>query len=250
MRRATSKPVLVVAHRGASALAPENTAAAVRLAVALGADAVECDVQLSRDGVPIVFHDDDLVRLCGEPSRVAELSAEELVTKRVRVAGTAGRATRIVTLSQWLTLLPRRVLPVVELKRQATAAAERKLAGAAAKVLARRRAPCAVISFSERLVARSRELLPDALVGPVVDRAALARSLAWMRAARPIVALGRSGAGARLVARLVGAGKVVWCWTVDDPDEIVRLVERGVGGIITNRPDVALAALARRRRRR
>jgi len=242
-RRGRSRRPLVIAHRGASATAPENTAAAVRLAVRGGADAVECDVQLSRDGVPIVFHDDDLRRLCGERARVETLPAAALLRRRVRLPGRTGRANRILTLAQWLRLLPARVLPVVELKRQRGAHAEQRLAAAAAKLLARRRGAVAVISFSSRLVARTRALLPNARVGPVLDR--VPRGAAALRALRaaPIVAIGRTLATRAFVARLHRGGAEVWCWTVDEPAEMRRLVARGVAGIISNRPELALATL-------
>jgi len=248
-RRRVPIRVLVIGHRGASARAPENTAAAVRLAVKLGADAVECDVQLSKDSVPIVFHDDDLRRLCGERGRVCARPAAVLLKKRVRVDGRTGSPARILTLAQWLRLLPGRVMPVVELKRQASAAAEDRLAEAAAAVLARRRGRIAVISFSPRLVRRMRELLPKAWAGPVVDRPPRGgrQEPAWFGLARPIAALSRAVATRALVARLRRAGRQVWCWTVDEPAEMRSLVARGVAGIISNAPDVARRTLTRQR---
>ena len=234
--------VAVIAHRGASASAPENTAASVRLAVRMGADGVECDVQLSKDGVPVVFHDDDLARLCGARGAVRSLTAAELARHRVRVAGRRGTPDRILTLKQWLALLPRRVMAVVELKRQESAAREAALAAAAARLLERRRGRVAVISFSSRLVALASELLPRALVGPVLDRAP--RGGRRPASARPLVALERRLATPARVATLARAGGRVWCWTVDDPAEARRLARLGVEGIISNRPDVARAALA------
>ena len=61
-----STPPLIIGHRGASAIAPENTIAAFRLALAAGADGVEFDVRLTRDGIPVVIHGDNL-----EPVRAA-----------------------------------------------------------------------------------------------------------------------------------------------------------------------------------
>ncbi len=68
----------IIAHRGASSAAPENTLAAFRLAVESGADGIEFDVQLSRDGVPVVIHDADLVRTAGMNKLVADMTAAEL----------------------------------------------------------------------------------------------------------------------------------------------------------------------------
>src|SRR5215204_2669146 len=69
---------LIIGHRGASRFAPENTLAAFRLALEVGADGVEFDVRLTRDGFPIIIHDDNLKRTGATPSRVADLSLAEL----------------------------------------------------------------------------------------------------------------------------------------------------------------------------
>jgi glycerophosphoryl diester phosphodiesterase len=234
---------LVIAHRGASAYAPENTEAAVRLAVRQRADAIECDVQLSSDGVPIVFHDANLRRLCGERERVDALPARELVRRRVSVAGRRGEPARVVTLARWLALLPARVLPVVELKRQRTPAAERRLARAVARVVARRRGAIVMISFSPGLVAAARRARRDGVdseVAPIRNAPpspALLRRLARSRPA--LVVTSWRIATASVVAALRRAGKELWCYTVDDPAMMRALLRRGVTGLISNRPDVA-----------
>lgn len=68
----------VGAHRGASAVAAENTAAAFEAAISAGADFIETDLRLTRDGIPVAFHDPDLRRLCGDLRTVAELDLSEL----------------------------------------------------------------------------------------------------------------------------------------------------------------------------
>ena len=69
---------LIIAHRGASAFAPENTLAAFRRAIEEGADGIEFDVRLAKDGVPVVFHDSKLKRLAKIERRVSDFTAEEL----------------------------------------------------------------------------------------------------------------------------------------------------------------------------
>jgi glycerophosphoryl diester phosphodiesterase len=73
----TTSP-LIIGHRGASAVAPENTFAAFDAAISAGADGIEFDVRLSRDGVPVVIHDDTLYRTSGVRRRVAEMTCNEL----------------------------------------------------------------------------------------------------------------------------------------------------------------------------
>ncbi len=72
------KKPLIIAHRGASALAPENTIAAFQKAIAGGADGIEFDVRLSKDGIVVVFHDSTLERLTTRKGLVSSLTAEEL----------------------------------------------------------------------------------------------------------------------------------------------------------------------------
>ena len=69
---------LLIGHRGASAIAPENTIAAFQAAIVAGADGIESDVRLSSDGVPVIIHDDTLSRTHGLRRRVAEMTAGEL----------------------------------------------------------------------------------------------------------------------------------------------------------------------------
>src|SRR5688572_21349320 len=69
---------LIIAHRGASAVAPENTLSAFKKAIDAGADGVEFDVRLSKDGVPVIIHDNNILRTTGVDQRVADLTAEQL----------------------------------------------------------------------------------------------------------------------------------------------------------------------------
>ena len=85
-RRMRGRP-RIWAHRGASAHAPENTLEAFELARTAGADGIELDVRLDRDGTVVVFHDRALDRLCGRPGSIEQLSAAE--RKTLRVAGAA-----------------------------------------------------------------------------------------------------------------------------------------------------------------
>ena len=75
---------LIIAHRGLSARAPENTVAAIRMAIAAGADGVEFDVRLSRDGIPVVFHDETLFRTARRKERVDSLTETPTICLRKR----------------------------------------------------------------------------------------------------------------------------------------------------------------------
>ncbi len=79
MKFAAPKP-LIIAHRGASALAPENTLAAFARAIEDGAEGIEFDIRMAKDGVPVVIHDADLQPLAGKKGKVSSFTSEELQT--------------------------------------------------------------------------------------------------------------------------------------------------------------------------
>jgi glycerophosphoryl diester phosphodiesterase len=95
---------LIIGHRGASAMMPENSLAAFSLAVKQGADGIEMDVRLSKDGRPVLVHDATLQRLSGNPSKVCDLTADEL--KRVEI----GHGQTVALLEELFNLLGSRVL--------------------------------------------------------------------------------------------------------------------------------------------
>jgi glycerophosphoryl diester phosphodiesterase len=143
----------LVAHRGFAARCPENTRAAIQAAIEAGARFVEVDVQLSSDGVPYLFHDRTLQRVCGRPGGVHEFTARELDTYRASERGRFGRTFAEEPLAKLATLVevlqPRPdVFAFVELKRNAI---ERFGSARVLEVVLRELEPltarCALISF-------------------------------------------------------------------------------------------------------
>lgn len=253
LTRGAGAAPLVVAHRGASGQAPENTLAAFRLAIGQGAAAVECDVQLSADGVPVVIHDGSVDRTTDGRGAVGGLRLDEL---RALDAGAwldarfAGE--RIPTLAETLAVCAGRARLFMELKPPAAGSGSERNAPAlvqgALAVLAQ--APplaLTVISFDPeivRLVARTR---PDLPLGYLVSAQRVTRS-GQEAILKETAALGAgfvapqaSAASARFVAAAHAAGLPVSVWTVDHPDELRAVAATGVDAITTNRPDVALA---------
>ena len=114
----------LVAHRGYAFRYPENTLLAIEAAVEVGARFVEFDVLLSSDKVPVLFHDRDCLRMCGQPGAVHEYSLAELETFSVSEKGKFGdsyadnRITRLQALVDYIKSVPQ-VTVFVELKRQA-----------------------------------------------------------------------------------------------------------------------------------
>lgn len=218
---------LVIAHRGASAEKPENTLAAFRRALALGVDGIELDVQVTRDGVPVVFHDASLRRLTGVPGRLAARTWRDL--KKLRVHGTEP----IPRLADVLALVRGRAVVQVELKRGA------KLAPVV-RTIRRAKAEGWVIlaSFELTLVRQARRLAPDIPRMIISEDRGLKQLLADMTA---LGAVGlsldhRSVRSRTVVGQIHRHGGTVWCWTVNAPAAMRRLAARGVDAIISDNP--------------
>lgn len=242
-RRAAGAPPLVIAHRGASAGALENTLDAFRLARRQGADGVELDAMPCASGEIVVFHDDDLVRLTGgRTERIANLPLAAL--RDIRLSGKTGSGG-VSTLSEVLEELGPDLLVNVELKTPDLFSAPewtgQRLAAEVAELLRRhgtgRRA--LVSSFNPLALARFRLSAPFAPSGLLfaAEQSLLLRH-GWARMALRPLALHPDRVlvtGASL-ARWRLEGYAVNVWTVDDEAEIARLCALGVDGIITNDP--------------
>jgi glycerophosphoryl diester phosphodiesterase len=237
----------VIAHRGASADAPENTLAAFALARQQGADGVELDVMRCRTGEVVVFHDDDLMRLGHRAGNVRDTPWAELAEIDL------GAGQRIPQLDDVLETLGT-LLVNVELKSAPTwnqRLADDGLAAEVAAILGRhdlgQRA--LVSSFDPLLLWRFARQAPTVATGLLFAaeqarpyREAWALPLLRPRAVHPESLLVDAGAVTRWHAR----GLAVNVWTVDDPAELRFLAALGVDGVITNRPANARAVLQSR----
>jgi glycerophosphoryl diester phosphodiesterase len=233
---------LVIAHRGASAYAPENTLPAFELAARQGADMIELDVQRSADGVLVVFHDDTTERWDGLARPVSDCTLAEL--RALNIGG-----AKVATLAETCVFAREHSMRLnVELKGAGFGAA-------VARMLREERIEELVLisSFEERA------LTEIAAASPRLPRAYLVATETYDIAVRarddwPFGGLRRTGSVAWhpagdlpllswLISRVRGAGFQVNVWTVDDPSLMRKLVTLGVDGIITNKPDVLRALL-------
>lgn len=219
---------LIIAHRGASAEKPENTRAAFRRALALKVDGIELDVHVSRDGVPVVFHDDDLRRLTGEAGPLAARTWREL--QRLRVRGTEP----IPRLVDVLRLTRRRCLVQIEIK------AGVPVAPVVRAVKAARATEWVVLASFEAGLVRDA-----ARLAPTVPRMLIAEGRSAPEAlARQLTGLGASGVSVNYRAVRSRAwvqffrarGLSVWCWTVNAAAPARRLAEWGIDGILGDNP--------------
>jgi glycerophosphoryl diester phosphodiesterase len=240
---------LVFAHRGGSALAPENTLAAFANGIALGADGIELDVRLSRDGIVVVHHDRTLDRTTKLRGELADRTADELSRADVPTLAEVLRAHRDVRVIVELKVNSAEMAAAVVDVVRAAHAVERACVGA----------------FGARVLRAVRSLEPALATSAAREevRWALYRSWVTFGAGRA----GRAGgvkheafSRARSkkydgfqVPELAGSTRVVsrrfidcahdrglgvQVWTVDAEDDARRLIEWGVDGLITDRPDI------------
>ena len=231
----------VIAHRGAAALAPENTLAAFRRAAALGATWVELDCQLTSDKVPVVIHDLKLRRTSSGRGLICRRSAAQL---RDLDAGSwfdpSFSAERIPTLAEALTEIARLGLGVnIEIKPSPGQAEEtgRLAMRVASQVWPRRAPPPLVSSFARASLAAVQDERPDWPRGLL--SVALPRD--WRTALSDLgcvtINLHHLRLSAERVAMIRESGYAVLAFTVNEPERAQELWQWGVTSVFTDHPE-------------
>lgn len=241
----------VVAHRGASATAPENTVAAFLEAARQGADAVELDVRRTQDGVLVVAHDATWARTTDAsqvlphraPWRVEDLTLAEV--RRLDAGAWAGpdfEGQRVPTLGEALEALrPTGLHVLVELKapdRHTVPLLVRELA--ATRLVPRR---VAVQSFDAGAVRALRQELPGLRLGVLfhrVTRSRVREAAGWA----DLVNVHHAWLHRGIVEEATLRGLDCYAWTVNQPGAVRRLASLGVDGVVTDRPAEVRAAVA------
>jgi glycerophosphoryl diester phosphodiesterase len=245
---------LFAAHRGGAALWPENSLLAFGHALALGADYLELDVHLSRDGQVMVIHDATLERTTTGSGPVRERTAAELGALFLKDRSGAVTTEPVPTLDQVVALAAagkRQMLLEIktdERKRRYPDIEEKVFA-----VLDRHRFTlfAIVMSFEGETWRRLRQLRPDARVGALYSARMLPATgieleLGSLRQAGiTFVGLEQRMVTADVARQARLAGLTLGVWTVNERDAIERFVGQGVGVVITDRPDLAKAVLGR-----
>ena len=253
----SSKPPLIIGHRGASAVAPENTLAAFARAFEDGADGIELDVRLSRDGVPIVIHDPNLRHTGLRKARVARLTAESLSQIDVgswfnqshrRMARLQFTRQTVPTLGEVFDLMahqPRQDLIVyVELKTVRKQKLNAALGAAVVEVIKRHsfEGRVIVISFNLATVAGVKALdgsiRTGALFGPRQRATKSIRKIisAAVESGASQILLHHLIAKRRILIRALKANLTPVVWTVDDPRWLKRALTHDIHALMTNNP--------------
>jgi len=235
--------LLIIGHRGASGHAPENTLAAFKKAVALGATFLETDLQLSRDARFVAIHDDTVDRTTNGQGKVHDQTLAAL--RRLDAGSWFGSeyvGERIPTLEEILEFSKKNdVVFYLELKPSGSWGGEHALIGAlrdsgeAARVV--------VISFDPALLGSLRTIEPTLMTGVLFD-GQLADPLhaALEVGARQLVVRGDLVTPA-MIEQAHQKDLQVVCWTVNHPAHIRMLMSAGVDGIMSDYPDRLVAAL-------
>ncbi|HEX4059042.1 MAG TPA: glycerophosphodiester phosphodiesterase [Galbitalea sp.] len=246
-RSAWFEPALprLLAHRGLAVDAPENTLLAFVKALAAGATYLETDVHASKDGVAVLSHDPNLVRMAGRRVRVNELTLKEL--RKIDL----GEGQSFSTLSELLDAFPeaRFNIDIKSLDAARPAAEAILKAKATGRVL--------ITSFNRKRRHAAVRLMPGVASSPSPGEILLAVLAAKLRLSAVVkfafrhvtaVQVPVRGAGVRIatrgvISRFHAAGLEVHIWTINDVATMKRLLDLGVDGLFTDRIDLALGLL-------
>ena len=227
----------IIAHRGFSSIAPENTLAAFELAIARGASSIEFDIQLSADSVPVIFHDATLERITGVSGKVRDKNLSQLQTLDAgKWFGAEFLGQKIPTLKEALSILKNvdkflyfDVKPHCEWSDSEVASFVNTLNDAG---------KCVITSFSDRFLGQVRRLSDGLAIGhivanleayktqlvkAVVNRDNLISSQYRVLLENPALIQASRIQGVDIVA-----------WTVDDRSDMQKLVDLGITRIVTN----------------
>lgn len=232
----------IMAHRGASAVAPENTLAAVQAAIDSGAHWVEIDVQETADGEIVVIHDSDLKKIGSVPLVVATSTLREL--QEVDIGSWFGpdfSDQRIPTLAQVLAMCKDKIGVNIELKYygkekllEQGVAETVEAAGMVEQVV--------IMTLNYAGIRKMRDLRPDWSLG-LLSSVALG-DLTDLDV--DFLALNGRAASRQHVRSVQGRGKKVMVWTINDAVGISNMMGRGVDAIITDDPALAISILEQR----
>ena len=257
MMNETPKP-LIIAHRGSSALAPENTLASFQKAIEDGAEGIEFDVRLSKDGVPMVFHDASLRRICGKAMKVSDVYSSELRTldsgswfnvKNPEHANQSFSNEKISTLSETLSFL-NGFTGIIYIELKCKEADVKILSKAVCETIINSPLFPQIIvkSFKLNVIPTIKKHCPDiktaALFAPKV-MTILRKEKRLIEISKELganyVSLHFSLATKKLMKKAAKRNLPIAIWTADSPHWIRRSIRLGISSVITNNPARLLA---------
>ncbi|GIW47480.1 MAG: glycerophosphoryl diester phosphodiesterase [Deltaproteobacteria bacterium] len=219
----------IIAHRGASAYEPENTLLAFKRAIDMKADMIELDVRMSRDGYLVVIHDSKVDRTTNGYGSVKEKTLYEL--KKLD----AGKGEKIPTLEEVIEFAKGKTKFVVELKERGTEEKTLEIIGKHNLL-----EDVFIVSFQKNIIKRIKEIEPAVKTGLIVFF-----PLNPIKKGKEVfadaIAPFRLFVTKRLAEKVRKTGLFLFTWTVDNPLEAQNLMQIGIDGIVTNKPDIMTA---------
>lgn len=240
-RQKKTEELIVIAHRGASRAAPENTLSSMKKAIEYGADFAECDVFQTKDGEIVLFHDEEMERTTGKQGMIWDFTLAEL---RELDAGSwfseEFKGEPIPTLRQVIRLCKGKIKLNIEVKVSGNDP------DIAQKVVDTIRSEnigkeCMVTSFEKPVIKKIKEIAPDLITGFIFDEEhppdIFEGNWEYVCSKRNIV-------DEEFVQEARQKGKKIFVWTVNYPAEMKKFIDLGVDGIITDVPDVLKEVLS------
>ena len=231
---------IVTAHRGVSSAAPENTLPAFALAVELGSQRAELDVQMTRDGVVMVTHDTSLRRCTGHNANIYDLTYDQVRQLDAgRWFGPAYTGTQIPTLEEVLDLCKGRLQLNVEIKPNA---ATPELEAETVRILREKgfASDCVITSQSYETLCKVKELAPEIPTGYIL---ALGVGTYYDLPAADFFSVESSFITSGMVQQIHLRGKTISAWTVNREEEAREMLSLGVDDVITDKPAMVQALL-------
>lgn len=247
----TKFPIMVIAHRGYSGEAPENTLAAFKKAIAAGSDMIEFDIHFSKDRQIVVIHDEMLERTTNGLGRVSEHNLADLKKFDAGFWFSPNfSGERIPTLAEVLNLAKGKILVNVEIKSPTHGLySVTELAEQALKEVKQAQMLSEVIfsSFNAAALEKIREIEPRAYVALLYHREwnfvqEITRGKSWQ-----VLNLRKDFLSLEKITRIQGLGMLVNVYTVNEEEELKKFVNWGVNGIITNYPERLISILQKKK---
>ncbi len=231
---------MIIAHRGASGYAPENTLAAFHKAIELGCQMIELDVRLSGDHVPMVIHDTTLARTTGDPRRVDQLTAAQLQQLDAgQWFAPEFSGERIPTLADVLTAIPPAIAINIEIK-PAGPGQLLLITDQIYAVIAAHRAEPRVIcsSFAHKALWALRRRAHALQLGYLVEGRVCPEHLTEAKGLRAVALLPQARWTTPALVRWAHSYRLqLFPYTVNRPLQMRQLLRRGIDGMVTNYPD-------------
>jgi len=228
--------LMVIGHRANAGGAPENSLSALENSIELGVPMVEIDVQLTADSVAILWHDEDLIRMTGDPRRVRQVRYNEIESLYLRsVNSQYQESDRVATLEQFLQRSKGKVKLMIELKYYGFYP---ELAEKTVEMIRDYEMEDQVLmkSLNYNAVIELKEIAPDLAVG-YVSRAAVGDI---SRLPVHFLSVNHLNLTNERVRTIRERGMTIYAWTVNNREDMITVIEKRVNGIITDYPEITL----------